>query len=199
MFSVKRVILLVCAIFIISFSVHAAYVESSKDTKLPPDEAVIVPLNKEGYTFIHENDHFEYYYKVHNGIFAVYDKRNGYTWKSGIDHDYDTYIEAVTELFIENNPDATDEEILEVARPFEEQLNDSREGIANSLIVLEYVNRLNVSRPSVQAGSSYKQFIIAPDLQNPGQNSVQERVANSMKTDDVKMVNNDPNHYRIDF
>src|SRR5690606_5659733 len=167
MFSVKRLLILFFMIVIIGYNVNAIYVETNKDTKLPPDETTIVPLNKEGYTLLQENENYEYYYKAHNGILAVYDKRNGYTWKSGIDHDYDSYIEAVTELFIENNPDATDEEILAIAKPFEEQLNDPREGIANSLIVLEYVNRLNVSRPSVQAGSSFKQFIIAPDLENP--------------------------------
>ena len=199
MFSVKRVILLVCAIFIISFSVHAAYVESSKDTKLPPDEAVIVPLNKEGYTFIHENDHFEYYYKVHNGIFAVYDKRNGYTWKSGIDHDYDQFIEQTVELFIKENPDATDEEILAVTQPLEEQMNNSREGIANSLIMIEYLNRTNPSRPLTQTGSSTKNFITVPDLDNPGKEVVEERNRDSVNTDVLKMVNNDPNHYRLDF
>src|SRR5690554_228797 len=117
MFSAKKILTVLCAILILSFSVHAIYVESSKDTKMPPDEVVIVPLDTKGYTKIQENENFEYYYKKHNGIFAVYDKRNGFTWKSGIDHDYDQYIENTVELFIEQNPNATDEEILALAQP----------------------------------------------------------------------------------
>src|SRR5690606_4239085 len=61
------------------------------------------------------------------------------------------------------------------------------------------LNRENVTRPLVQTGSSTKTFITAPDLSNPGFESVQERVSNSVDTDVLRMVNNDPNHYRLDF
>src|SRR5690554_4633293 len=199
MFSIKRAILVICIIFILGFTVHAVYIESNKDTKMPPDEVVIVPLNKDGFTLIQENANFEYYYKKHNGIFAVYDKRNGFTWKSGIDHDYDSYIESNVELFLKNNPNAADEDILAIAKPLEEQMNNSREGIANSLIMIEYLNRTSPNRPLTQTGSSTKNFIIAPDLNNPETETVQERVSNSVNTDVLKLVNNDPNHFRLDF
>ncbi|PII02151.1 DUF5696 domain-containing protein [Acholeplasma laidlawii] len=199
MFSIKRTILVICIVILLGFTVNAVYIESSKDTKMPPDEVVIVPLNKDGFTLIQENANFEYYYKKHNGIFAVYDKRNGFTWKSGIDHDYDGYIESTVELFIKNNPGASDEDILAIAKPLEEQMNNSREGIANSLIMIEYLNRLSPNRPLTQTGSSTKNFIIAPDLNNPEIETVQERVSNSVNTDVLKNVNNDPNHFRLDF
>jgi hypothetical protein len=199
MFSIKRAILVICVIFILGFTVHAVYIESNKDTRMPPDTVTIVPLNKDGFTLIQENDNFEYYYKKHNGIFAVYDKRNGFTWKSGIDHDYDSYIESNVELFLKNNPNATDEDILAIAKPLEEQMNNSREGIANSLIMIEYLNRTSPNRPLTQTGSSTKNFIIAPDLNNPETETVQERVSNSVNTDVLKLVNNDPNHFRLDF
>lgn len=197
--SVKRLLIITFLVMILNFSVYGVYVESNKDTKRPPETAVIVPLNTEGYTEIQQNENFIYYYKKHNGILAVYDKRNGYTWKSGIDHDYDQFIEQTVELYIENNPNATDEEILAVAKPIEDQMNNTREGIANSLILIEYLNRENVTRPPVQAGSSAKAFITAPDLNNPGFESVQERVSNSVNTDVLAIVNNDPNHYRLKF
>lgn len=196
---IKKIFILISIITIFGFTASAVYIETNKDTKLPPDSVTVVPLNTEGYTAIADNANFTYYYKKHNGILAVYDKRNGYTWKSGIDHDNDVYIRNKVELFIAQNPDATDEEILAIAQPLEEQMNNTREGIANSLILIEYLNRTNVTRPMTQTGSSLKNYIVAPDPNNPGLDSVQERVATSVDTDVLNMVNNNPNHFRLDF
>lgn len=196
---VKKIFILIFILVIVNATVHGVYVESNKDTKRPPESVTVVPLNTDGYTQIQENENFIYYYKKHNGILAVYDKRNNFTWKSGIDHDYDQFIEQTVELFLEQNPNATDEELLALAKPLEDQMNTTREGIGNSMVLIEYLNRENVTRPLVQTGSSTKTFITAPDLSNPGFESVQERVSNSVDTDVLRMVNNDPNHYRLDF
>lgn len=200
MLQTKKIVILLLTLLITHvYVVNAAYIETNKDTKMPPDVAVIVPLNEAGYTKIHENANFSYYYKQHNGVFAITDRRSGYTWKTGIDHDYDQYIERVVDLFIENNPDATPAEIAAVAQPIEDQMNNTREGIANSLITIEYFNRERPSNPTTTIGSSGKTFIIAEDPNNPGQNSVQERKSDSMDTSKLNKINNDDTHYRIDF
>lgn len=200
MLQTKKILILLLTLLITHvYVVNAAYIETNKDTKMPPDTAVIVPLNTDGYTELYRNDNFIFNYKQHNGVFAITDRRNGYTWKTGIDHDFDQFIERTVELFIEQNPDATPEEIEAVAKPIEDQMNNTREGIANSLITIEYFNRDNVSNPTTTIGSSAKTFIIAEDPNNPGTNSVQERKSDSMDTSKVNKINNDDTHYRVDF
>lgn len=200
MLQTKKIVMLLLTLLITHvYVVNAAYIETNKDTKMPPDVAVIVPLNQEGYTTLHSNPNFIYYYKQHNGVFAITDVKSGYTWKTGIDHDYDQFIERTVELYIQNNPDATPAEIAAIAQPLEDQMNNTREGIANSLITIEYFNRERPSNPTTTIGSSGKTFIIAEDSSNPGVNTVQERKSDSMDTSKLNKINNDDNHYRIDF
>lgn len=153
-----------------------------------------IELENEGFTKLYSNKNFNYFYKKHNGIFKVEDKRSGYVWKSGIDHDYDQYIEQSLELFISENPEATNEEILAVAKNKEEQMNNTREGIANSFIVVDVFTKTNVTRAPLQIGSSSKSFIT---VENSDKSTIEEKKSDSIDTDNLYIVNNDITHLML--
>ncbi|MDY0276502.1 MAG: DUF5696 domain-containing protein [Acholeplasma sp.] len=154
-----------------------------------------IELVDQGFTKLLENENFEYSYKKHNGVFQIKDKRNGYVWKTGIDHDYDQYIEKNLEIFLEENPTATNEQILEVAVPFEDQMNNSREGIANSLVTFEIIKPSNIDGTLTQIGTSSKSF---KTIERSGKKVVTEDKTKSVDTDVLYQVNNEEGHYLLD-
>jgi hypothetical protein len=89
MFSFKKLVilfaLLVAATPLIA---RAAYVPTSRDTQPEPPVLSDIPLGAfdgSGYATLHENANFVFYWKETYDILAVYDKRIGYLWKSGLD------------------------------------------------------------------------------------------------------------------
>lgn len=151
----------------------------------------------DAYTLFHENNNFKYYYKKHNGILMIEDKRNHYIWKSGIDHDYDQYIEKTVELYRENNPDADESSIAMIAGPLEAQMNNTREGIANSLIVVDMLRESDPARTATQMGSSFKTFNIRRNLAD--ELEVQEDSKTSVNTNNLYQVVNEDNHFVLDY
>ncbi len=85
----KKLLLLLCAVLfvgVISFGyAKAAYLTTNRDTKLPPDKVTYDIVNTDEFEKLYETDTMIYYYREDRDVFAIKDKRNGYTWKSGLD------------------------------------------------------------------------------------------------------------------
>ncbi len=84
-------IVIIIALFALTpWFVKADYVTSPRDTQVNPPALTDIPLDAydtTGYALLHENDSFIFYWKETLDILAVYDKRIGYLWKSGLDVD----------------------------------------------------------------------------------------------------------------
>ncbi len=129
----------------------ATYIPTNRDTNLPPDKVTYDITSLDRYEKVHETETVEYYYREDRDIFAVYDKRNGYVWKTGADLAFSSEIK-------DNMKAAeTEEELLAAAEPKEKSLNTTYIGIANSLITVEYyeVDTLkNISSASQKGAES---------------------------------------------
>ena len=103
---------------IISFGyVQAAFLPTNRDTKLPPDKVTYDIVNVDEFELLYESDTLAYYYREDRDVFAIEDKRTGYTWKSGLDIPFgadinDQIMEAETK-----------EEAEKLAIPLEEGMN----------------------------------------------------------------------------
>ncbi len=92
MLSVKKLILLMVA-FVATLTpiiLHAAYVTTGRDTDVNPDtldEIPVIDFDEGGYALLSENDTYKFYWQEQRDVLAVFDKRNGYTWKTGLDVD----------------------------------------------------------------------------------------------------------------
>ncbi len=113
-------------------SAGAAYLATNRDTKLPPDKVTYDIVNTDEFEKIHETNTMVYYYREDRDVFAIYDKRNGYTWKTGLDIPFGSVIN-------QQVMDAeTKEEAKELAIPIEEGMNTSYTAISNSILTVEY-------------------------------------------------------------
>lgn len=127
------IFLAVIVVGIISFGyVQAAYLTTNRDTKLPPDKVTYDIVSFDEYELIYETETLAYYFREDRDIFAIEDKRTGYTWKTGIDIPFNDDINnKVLEA-------TTPEEIKEFSIPQEAKMSTTYTGIANSLITVEY-------------------------------------------------------------
>jgi hypothetical protein len=127
------IFLAVIAVGIISFGyVQAAYLTTNRDTKLPPDKVTYDIVSFDEYELIYESDTLAYYFREDRDIFAIEDKRTGYTWKTGVDIPFNDDINSkILEA-------TTPEEIKELSIPQEAKMSTTYTGIANSLITVEY-------------------------------------------------------------
>lgn len=194
MFSIKKTLIFVIVLGLISLTIAQGYAQESTNN-YPPYTTTKVELN-DSYTLLSETQYIQLFYKKHNGIFKVVDKRNGSTWTSGIDHDYDQYIEKSVELYLENHLDATAVELAAIAQPLEEQMNNTREGIANSFLVVDMMRATDPARASTQIGSSAKAY--SKQIQTDSSYEIKEILKDSVNTDNVYSVNGEDRHFVLD-
>jgi hypothetical protein len=116
-------------------ALFAAYIPSAHDTKLPPDTITYTTADPTDFALLYETENLKYYFKDERDVIAIVDKRNGYTWKTGIDIPYNKDLEAACKL-------VPDEEKIN-CEPTEDRLNTTYTGIANSLITVEYYDDSN--------------------------------------------------------
>lgn len=132
----KKILLLLCAFLfvgVISFGyAKAAYLTTNRDTKLPPDKVTYDIVNTDEFEKLYETDTMVYYYREDRDVFAIQDKRNGYTWKTGIDIPFGADI---TEQV--SNAESK-EEAEKLAIPLEEGMNTTYTALANSILTVEY-------------------------------------------------------------
>jgi len=118
-----------------------AYVPSMRDTG-PPEPPVeysltIVPSDPGEYVMLGEVGNLQYYFRDDRDIIAVVDKRNGYTWKTGLDVPFNLDVDSAVLAA------ATPEERLAAAAPKEDRLNATFTGMANSLLSAEFYDSAN--------------------------------------------------------
>ena len=123
------------AVALTTQAIFAAYIPSAHDTKLPPDTITYTVGDPTDFALLYETDTFKYYFKDERDVVAIVDKRNGYTWKTGIDIAYNKDLEDACKL-------VPDDQKVSCA-PIEDRLNTTYTGIANSLITVEYYDVSN--------------------------------------------------------
>ncbi|MCR5153619.1 MAG: hypothetical protein K6B75_02110 [Lachnospiraceae bacterium] len=128
-FRITSIALLACLLFTTGAT---GYIDTNRDTRPAPEKALVETIGTNGYDFLTETDTLKYYYRDDRDIFMIVDKRNGYTWKTGLDAAYSSEIKK--NMAAASN----DEELLLAAEPKEKNLNATYIGIANSLVTVEY-------------------------------------------------------------
>jgi hypothetical protein len=170
----KKKLMIFLIIFLSSMTLDAAYIESNKDTKLPPDSVTYVISEPTDMEFLKAVGPFKYYFRDSRDVFAIFDTRNGYTWKTGLDIEFDSVIRDNCDALLERtDPVATEAEINQTCVPLEDRMNTLYEGIGNSLLSMEY----------------YDQSLGIKTISSASEDSVRST---------LMMVNNDDTHYRLD-
>ncbi len=126
----KQVIPVVLGVVMSVQAIYATYIPNAHDTKLPPDTITYEIMDPSSFELLYETTDFKYYFKDERDVMAVVDKRNGYTWKTGLDIAFNKTLEDACDLV----PD--DQKIN--CEPLEDRLNTTYTGMANSLITVEY-------------------------------------------------------------
>jgi len=175
MLQVKKILIIVLMVALVGFGiVSAEYIPSNKDTRMPPDTISYVITEPTDMQLLYEIGNYKFYFRDVYDVLAIYDKRNDYTWKTGLDIEFDDKINArCTALLNRTDPLPTDEEKLETCTPLEDRMNRIYEGVGNSLLTMEYYN---VSLTVDRIGSA---------AYNTGRSTLVQ-------------VNGDPSHYRLD-
>jgi len=165
-----------CLIVSIAVATIAAaeYIPSNKDTRMPPDVVHYIIDEPTNMQLLHETADFKFFFRESTDVIAIYDKRNQYTWKTGLDIEYDVDINLRCDMLLaRTNPLPTDEEKLAVCTPLEDRLANTFEGIGNSLVTMQYFDE--TLSPTNTSTSTFL-----------GDNSR------------LYIVNNDDSHYRLD-
>lgn len=175
MLFLKKRLLIIVMFFLFAFTVQASYIESGKDTKMPPDTVTYIIDEPTDMQFLAQVGYLKYYYRDSRDVFAIYDTRNGYTWKTGLDIAGEDELKDACEILLEREVPPTEEEIDAVCLPFQDFMNTRFETFSNSLLTMEYYNETyNINRTSST---------------HPTETG----------TSTLMMVNNDPSHYRLEI
>lgn len=96
----------IVAMLLTSFvAVRAVYVPTNRDTKEPPEEVVYEIDEPTDMELLHETTNLKYYYRESRDVIAVYDKRNGYTWKTGLDLEFSRDIDDQCDVVVDDYED----------------------------------------------------------------------------------------------
>lgn len=131
----KRILIVSVLLMAGAFSlpyVKAAYLTTNRDTKLPPDHVSYDIKAVDEFEKLYETDTMIYYYREDRDIIAVKDKRNGYTWKTGLD------IPFGQEIIQQVRSAETLEEAQKLAIPVEADMSSTFTAISNSILTVEY-------------------------------------------------------------
>lgn len=121
-----------------TLTVDAAYIPTNQDTKLPPPQVVPLTADASEFAPLFDSPTMAFYFRDDRDVIAIHDKRNGgYFWKTGIDVPFDKQIEDACDVVLDT-PGATIEQITNACIPLEAGMNQTYEGIANSLLTVEY-------------------------------------------------------------
>lgn len=107
------------------------YFPGTRDTKKPPEAISYDITEPSGYEELYRTDNLIYYYREDRDIIAVYDRSSGYTWKTGLDLEFNSVIDKASN-------EAAKDKKLEASIPKEDKLNTIYTGFANSLLTVEY-------------------------------------------------------------
>lgn len=139
-----------------TLTVSAAYIPTNQDTKLPPPAVAAVIVDPSEFQLLYDSANMAYYFRDDRDVIAIHDKRNNYWWKTGIDVPFDEEIEDACDALLETNPSATIEEIADVCIPLEGGMSQTYEGIANSLVTLEYYTDVASSSTTLLSSEDFE-------------------------------------------
>ncbi|HOI85961.1 MAG TPA: DUF5696 domain-containing protein [Acholeplasmataceae bacterium] len=171
----KRKILIVVMFLLFSITVRASYIETNKDTKMPPDTVTYVIEEPTDMQYLATVGDLKFYYRDSRDVFAIHDTRNGYTWKTGLDIAGEDELKEACEILLASETPPTDEEIDAVCLPYEDFMNTRFEAFSNSLVTLEFYNDSN------------------------GVNRTPSTHPTETGPSTLMMVNGDPTHYRLEI
>ena len=124
---------MIAGILLPGSEVHAEYINTNRDTLLPEEAMEIKEADVEEYEKLYETDAAIYYFRDDRDIIAVFDKENGYLWKTGLD------AEASKKLKAKALSASSEEDFVELENnPIEDNMNEIYTDMANSLITVEY-------------------------------------------------------------
>lgn len=142
MFRMKKTWVMITLLALVTtFSVMAAYIPNSRDTKPAPETIVYTIENPTDMEELFDNDEFTFYFRDSLDVLAIYDKEADHTYKTGLDQALGDEIEdACDDLLDTETYTDTDIENTCVAH---EMLSDGQKIYGNSLIALEYLDDIS--------------------------------------------------------
>lgn len=135
-------------ILIITLCVYAQYIPTNKDTRKAPEPVEYIIQRPEDFQLLKETEHFAFYFKDERDVLAIFDKRNGYLWKTGLDVPFAQEVRNACR-------EAPLEEKMKVCVPIEDRLSTPFTALANSLLTIEYYDTaLTIKRISSASDSN---------------------------------------------
>ncbi|MBO5712153.1 MAG: hypothetical protein J6R47_04875, partial [Acholeplasmatales bacterium] len=158
MFKSKFKILLfisLIALVIFTITIEAKYITNNRDTQTDTNPMEFEEVDfTDDYQLLYETENLDYYYRKDTDCFVIKDKRNGYSWKTGIDtltskellKRYEDKL--LEELMMHDNLTAEEEakiteEIMKKYLTPASTMTDTYVYRANSAISIEYINEKN--------------------------------------------------------
>ena len=145
---------------VLAAAAGTAYLPTARDTHKPPEKITYDLTDLTGYETISENDNLIYSFREDRDIIAVTDKRSGYTWKTGLDLEFNNVIDDAIDAA------ATPEDKIKAAVPKEDRLNTTYIGFANSLLTVEYFDasqNIKLTSSAAQSGASSQLMTVDDD------------------------------------
>ncbi len=152
MYSTKKILIAFLLFLLMTPLVaNASYVSTGRDTQENPE--TISDIAQEdydalGYAKLTENVNYVFYWQEDRDVLVIYDKRNGYTWKTGLDvdpavdrADQSTICKSVKGDY--NDDDITYEEFEETCAISIDQITGTTTGplLGNSLLNFDYYSK----------------------------------------------------------
>ncbi|TNF08439.1 MAG: hypothetical protein EP317_03110, partial [Bacillota bacterium] len=173
----KKLFILIILAFVTTITVRAQYLESNKDTKMPPASMSYAVDKPDQMELLYEAGDYEFYYNESIDVFAIYDERNNYTWTTGLSMPFNSQIDDLCDEILDVDPRPSDEEILAVCVPKQTNLSAPFEAFAKSFLTVEYYDN---SYGIVRASST--SFV-----------TIQQATTSTLFRND-----DDPSHFRLD-
>lgn len=131
--AVSAAVCLMAGIMLPTEQVSAQYISTNRDTHLPEDAMNIQEQSVEDYEKLYETETAIYYFRDDRDVIAIFDKENGYLWKTGLD------AGAAKKMKAKALSASTEEDFQALENsPIEDNMNEIYTDFANSLISVEY-------------------------------------------------------------
>ncbi|MGD9909218.1 MAG: DUF5696 domain-containing protein [Candidatus Izemoplasmatales bacterium] len=169
MFSIKKILIaFLLFVLITPILANASYVSTGRDTQENPETITDIPVEDYdalGYTKLQENTNYIFYWQEARDVLVIHDKRNGYTWKTGLDVDAadnesDQSSACKTLKRNYNNDAITYEEFDDACSLTIDSITDTTTGplLANSLLSFDYFSK-GASDTVYQTNTVYSSYL----------------------------------------
>jgi hypothetical protein len=139
----KKLLILFILITVSTFTVRGQYLENNKDTRMPPPQMSYATERPDDMEFLYAAGDFEFYWRESIDVFAIYDKRNNYTWTTGLNMPFNTQVDAQCNVIMGQDPRPSDEEILDICIPKQTNLSAPFEAFSKAFLTVEFFDQTN--------------------------------------------------------